>query len=153
MDMSKNIDDLYDLCETVSAEIHEANAKIRSAGGKLSGADLDYLDKLTHTQKSVLTSIAMIEADEGESEMMPFYGGGYRSFQGGGGGGGSNRGRSNRGAYRGRSNAQRRDSMGRFSRDDAKADMIADLQDMMQDAPDEQMRKKLQRFIGEIENV
>lgn len=150
MDMSKKIDDLYDLCDTVSAELHDANDKIKSAGGKLSGADLDYLDKLTHTLKSVLYSIDKIEADEGESEMMPFYGGGYRSFQGGGG---TNRGRSNRGAYRGRSNAQRRDTMGRFSRDDAKADMIADLQDMMQDAPDEQMRKKLQRFIGEIENV
>jgi len=42
--------------------------------------------------------------------------------------------------------------MGRKSRDDARADMVSDLRELMQSAPDEHMRKKLSRFISEIEN-
>lgn len=37
-----NIEDLHELCETISREIGEANEKIRKAGGKLSAGDVDY---------------------------------------------------------------------------------------------------------------
>ena len=37
-----NIEDLHELCETISREIREANEKIRQAGGKLSAGDVDY---------------------------------------------------------------------------------------------------------------
>lgn len=145
--MEKWLDDLYDLCETVSHEIGEANEKIRAAGGKLSGADVDYIDKLTHTMKSIKTTIAMAEAEErdGESGYYPYMGG-YRSYE--------------NGMRVGRSNARRRDSMGRYSRenrgysrDDAKSDFIDDVRELMRDAPDERIKMRFKDFIREIENV
>lgn len=93
--------------------------------GELTAGSLDTVDKLTHSIKSLETIIAMNE--HGES--------GYSPRQ-----------------YDGRRSYARRDSMGRYSRDDARADMIADLRELMQSAPDEHMRKKLSRFIAEIEN-
>ena len=155
--MEKWLDDMYDLCETVAKEIGEANEKIEAAGGKLSGADVDYIDKLTHTMKSIKSVIMLAENEEnGESGYYPYMGGyGYRSYENGGGGGGRS---TQRGG--GRSN-QRRDSRGRFSRenrggysrDDAIADMIDELRDLMQDAPDERTRRRFQQFISEIENA
>lgn len=146
--MEKWLDDLYDLCETVSHEIGEANEKIRAAGGKLSGADVDYIDKLTHTMKSIKTTIAMAEAEErdGESGYYPYMGS-YRPYD--------------NGMRGGRSNAQRRDSRGRYSResrhgysrDEARIDFIEDVRELMRDAPDEHTRMKFQRFIDEIENA
>ena len=133
-----NIEDLHELCETISREIGDANEKIRSAGGKLSGEDLTYLDKLTHTLKSLKTTIAMEEADNGESGMYPYYRG--RSY---------NDGMMNGGSY-----ARRRDSMGRYSsrysRDD---DMISELRELMQDAPDQKTKQEFQRFISKLEQM
>ena len=57
------INDLYDLCDVISDKIAEANEKIRRGGGELSGGDVDYIDKLTHTLKSIKAVIAMDEAD------------------------------------------------------------------------------------------
>ena len=68
------LNDLHEMCETLSRELAEANDKINSAGGKLSGSDLDYVDKLTHAIKSIKTTIAMIEAeDDGYSNHYPHY--------------------------------------------------------------------------------
>jgi hypothetical protein len=61
--MDKKLETLYDLCDTVSKELESANEKINSAGGELSAGDLGYLDKLTHTMKSLQTTIAVIEAE------------------------------------------------------------------------------------------
>lgn len=147
--MEKWLDDLYDLCETVAKEIGVANKKIEAADGKLSGADVDYIDKLTHTMKSIKTTIAMSEAEErdGESGYYPYMG--YRSYDDG-----------MRDSRRGRSGARRRDAMGRYSRDnrgysraDAREDMIDDLRELMEDAPDERTRMRFKEFIREIENV
>lgn len=143
--MEKWLDDMYELCETVSKEIGEANDKIEAAGGKLSGADVDYIDKLTHTMKSIKTTIAMAEAEEnGESGYYPYMGGyGYRSNRRGGQ---SYQRRDSRGRYS-------RENRGGYSRDDAKADMVDDLRDLMRNAPDEHTRMRFQRFIEEIENA
>lgn len=150
--MEKWLDDMYDLCETVAKEIGEANEKIEAAGGKLTGADVDYIDKITHAMKSIKTTIAMAEAEEnGESGYYPYMGGyGYRSNENGGGQSGRRGGRSN----------QRRDSRGRFSResreysrDDARDDMIDDLRELMRDAPDERTRMRFKEFIREIESA
>lgn len=107
---------------------------------ELTAGSLETIDKLTHSLKCIDTIIAMEEA--GQSNMYPY----MRSYAEGG--------QSNR-------RGQRRDSMGRYSsrnnrgysRDDARADMVSDLYALMQDAPDEQTRRKLQRFIGEVENA
>ena len=59
------INDLHEMCDTLSHELKEANEKISNGGGKLSGSDLDYVDKLTHALKSIKTTIAMMEAESG----------------------------------------------------------------------------------------
>lgn len=133
------IDEMYDMCDVLSRELGEANKKIMSSGGKLSGSDLDYVDKLTHAIKSLKTTIAMMES-EGYSGNYAYDGG--RSYRGGN-------------SYRGNSYAQRRDSMGRYSRrgyamDD---DMIAELHELMEQAPNEKTRQEFQRFIQKIESM
>ena len=144
------IKDLHELCETLSREIGETNEKIRKAGGKLSAGDLEYVDKLTHALKSVKATIAMME-DEGEgySSHYPYYMGG--SYDDGSMGG-------NR-SMRGRSYAQRRDSRGRYSNTYSRdgysrgGDMVEELRELMQDAPDERTRQEFQRFITKIETM
>ena len=134
--------DLHELCETLSREIGNANEKIRSAGGKLSAGDLDYIDKLTHALKSVKATVGMME-EEGYSG-YPYMG---RSYDDGMGN------RSYRGSYRG-SYAQKRDSMGRYSRGSSRdGGMVEELRDLMQDAPDERTRQEFQRFITKIESM
>ena len=135
------INDLHELCDTIAREIGEANEKIRNAGGKLSAGDVDYIDKLTHTLKSVKATIAMME-DEGGSyaDGNVYHGGIYR--------GGSYRG----GSYARGRNA-RRDSMGRYSsrgysRD---GDLVDQLHDLMQDAPNDQIKREMQRLAEKIE--
>ena len=109
------MDDLHALCETISNEIADANEKIHAAGGKLSASDVDYIDKLTHTMKSIKGVMHMEDGYSGTGYPM---GGSYDDR-------GSYR---MRGSYRdgsyargGRMNA-RRDSMGRYSRDDGMMD-------------------------------
>lgn len=59
--------DLHELYDTIGEAVVEASEKIRSGGGKLSASDADYVDKLTHTMKSLKAVISM---DDGRS-MMP----------------------------------------------------------------------------------
>ena len=131
-----NIEDLHELCETISREIGEANDKIRSAGGKLSGEDLTYLDKLTHTLKSLKTTIAMMEAEDGESGRysMPHYGG-YNY------GGSYRRGRDAMGRYTSRRG---------YSYDDG---MIEELRSLMESAPDERTKSEFRQFIAKMEKM
>jgi hypothetical protein len=136
-----NIEDLHELCETISREIGDANEKIRQSGGKLSGEDLTYLDKLTHTLKSLKTTIAMVEAEDGESgRYMPHSYGMY----------GTN------GGYNGNSYRRSRDSMGRYtsrrgySYDDG---MIEELRSLMESAPDERTKSEFRQFIAKMEKM
>ena len=123
------IKDLHELCDTISDAISEANEKIRSGGGKLSAGDVDYVDKLTHALKSIKATITMME-DEGYSSHYPYTG----SY--------------NHGSYRG-SYARRRDSMGRYSRND-----LADrMRGLMDDAPDEHTKREIQRMVDRLENA
>lgn len=140
------INDLHELCETISREIADANEKIRSAGGKLSGGDYDTIDKLTHALKSIKATIAMIEDEDGYSNRTyPDMGGSYRGYS-----------RNSRNGYsraRGRMNA-RRDSMGRYSggysRDDG---MVEELRGLMEDAPNETIKRDIQRIVDKIEQM
>ena len=136
-----NTKDLHEMCEILSRELGEANDKIRNGGGKLSGSDLDYVDKLTHALKSIKTTIAMAEADEGGSyDGDRMYSGRMYPY----------RGSYNDGSYRSGSYARRRDSRGRYAMD---ADMAAELRELMQKAPDEQTRMDFQRLIDKIERM
>ena len=61
----KLYDDLHGACELMSRELGEIVDKVDQNGGKMSGADLDVIDKLTHGIKSVKTTMAMMDAEDG----------------------------------------------------------------------------------------
>lgn len=133
--MHEKIEQLHELCESVMREVEKTNEKLRMAGGELSAGDMEYLDKLTHTLKSLKTTIAMMEAeDDGYSSDY-----GYTYARMGGNRGG--RGRSyNAGSYA----RQRRDSMGRYSRGE---DFKGMLEDAMAEAPNETIRQQLRSML------
>ena len=143
------IKDLHDMCEVISEEIADANRKIQQGGGKLSAGDIDYIDKLTHALKSIKTTIAMMESEDGYSgRYMPVYGGGMTYNRRN-----SNRGRSYRGSY-----AQRRDSMGRYSRedgysyDDGIAEIVEEMRGMMDTLPEEK-RREVEKFVNRMDRM
>lgn len=152
------INDLHELCETISREIGDANEKIRSAGGKLTAGDVDYIDKLTHTLKSVKATIAMME-DEGDYSGRSYadgQGGSYRGYSREGGSYRGGNGGSYRGSYaRGRGSNAQRDSMGRYSSRgySRENDLVDQLHDMMQDAPNEAIRRDIQRLAEKVEQM
>lgn len=160
--MEDKIKTLYELCETISRELEDANEKIRNAGGKVTAGDVDYIDKLTHSLKSIKTTIAMMESeDEGgySGRNMPMYGG--RSNRSGG----SYEGSYDGGSYaRGRGSNARRDSMGRYSREsgysrnesysyaDGMEELLTEMRGMMGDLPEEK-RREVQRFVDKMERM
>ena len=138
--MGLKYEDLEELCETLGHKVTEANDKIRMSNGDITGGDLEYVDKLTHALKSVKTTMAMMDAEDGYSRdgYSRDYGTQYMP---------SNR------KYMGYSNARgryaRRDAMGRYSR--GAEEMIEQVRDLMDKAPDEQTRHDLQRIMERID--
>ena len=148
------LNDFHEMFESLSRELGEANDKVKQAGGKLTGSDLDYINKLTHAIKSVKTTIAMMEAEDGESGTYPYMGRGSYTY--GNGGGSYNMGSYARGSYaRGRGSNANRDNMGRYSSRGYSRDgeMMAELRALMDDAPDERTRQEFQKFIEKIERM
>ena len=137
----------YDLKKMLCKELDDIT--YRSKNGRIENEhDLDIIDKLTHSIKSLETVIAMKEAqDEGESGYtMPHYMGDRRFVDR------SNRDddrMSNRMGRRGRSNMRRSNTDG-YSRH-TEDEMIEDLRDLMAEAKDEHTRIKFQRFIEDLE--
>ena len=119
---------MHKLMEYVCGELEELERKA-DKGGQLSAAEIDYADKLAHPKKNLLKS----------EEMMGEYSGDYRgSYRG-------SYGDRPYGSYRDgsyRSYAQRRDSMGRYSRDGMKEQ----IEGLMADAPNEQIKMELRRI-------
>lgn len=158
--MGKKVETLHKLCEALIEELEEYSKKIEKSDG-MSAGDLEAVDKLSHALKSVKTTIAMMESEDGEEgysgRYMPWYGGmAYESGRGGQGGGSSNRGgTSNRGgmssARRGRANNPT--GRNQYSRDGgysyAEEEFEMALQEAMNAAPDERVREKLQRIMDE----
>ena len=130
------IKELYDMKETVGQKIADANKKLHKAGGAMDMSDIEIVDKLTHAMKSLVTTCAMLEAEEDggySGDMMPTYGGNY-SGKGRRNGYGGER----RNGYSGR--------MG-YSRT---GDMREQLRQMMEDAPDEQTRMEIRNLIDRM---
>lgn len=143
------IEMLHELCETLTKELEDVNSKIGQSGG-MSAGDLEAIDKLTHSLKSVKATIAMMEQEGGYSTRYPMYyyeGNGSSNY----GGGNSNR---DGGSYRGGNSYRRgRDSMGRYtSRRGYSRDDFADrLREVMEEAPDEQTRQSIERMIQKMD--
>lgn len=137
---------MHKLIEYICDELDELEEKV-SKDHKLSMAELEYGDKLAHFKKSLLTAEAMEDADEysnSNGRMTPRY---YRD---------SNRNFMRTGT-RGNSYARKRDSMGRYSRDDGyymdAEGMVEQLRDLMEDAPNEQIRQEIQRLVTKVEKM
>lgn len=153
--MQKLYSDLSQMCNTLGEELSKANMKVDKAGGELSAGDLEYVDKLTHALKSVKTTKAMLESEMGidGSNGMGY---GYSRYDGPymGGMNGSYADRRGNSYAQGR-RGSRRDSMGRYSRNSSydNEEMISELRELMEVAPDEKTRMEFDRFIKKIEQM
>lgn len=130
---------VYDLKEMLCKELEEYGKK-----GELSAGTLDIVDKLAHTIKNLDKIIETYEEDEYSN-----YGGSYDN-----GGGMYNRGSYRDGSYaRGRGRNARRDSMGRYSSNgySRTGDMVEQLRNLMNDAPDDRTRQEIQNLVSRME--
>lgn len=135
------------LIKFVCDELDDLERKV-SKEGKLSMAEVEYMDKLAHTKKNLLKSDEMYE--QGYSGMM------YPRYYGDDGSYADGRSRNGGRSYaRGRGRNARRDSMGRYSRGYSMAadDMVEELRDLMEDAPDEKTRMEFEKFIRKVESM
>jgi hypothetical protein len=126
--------ELHELKEMLCKELEEYGKK-----GELTAGSLDVVDKLAHSIKNLDKIIDEYEEDEysnrGSYE-------GRRSYR-------------DRSYARGRGRNARRDAMGRYSSEGYSRadDMIGQLHELMEDAPDERTRMEMQKFISKMENM
>ena len=139
---------MHKLMEYVCDEMKELERKAEK-DGKLSMAEMQYLDTLAHTKKNLLKADEMSE--EGYSGMMyPRYYGDDRMD------GRSYRDERSYADDRSYARNRRRDSMGRYSRRGysmAADDMMDELRELMEKAPDEMTKREFRKFIDKIETM
>ena len=141
------------LCDFIKSELSEIDRKAKS--GKVSSAELEYADTLAHLKKNLLKSEEMMEEfDEGySSEMRPVDG----TMRGGSYRGGSYRYDGGMTYARGRGSRAKRDSMGRYSSERGYSmdgmEMADQLRDLMKDAPDESVRRDIERLLRKVEQM
>lgn len=131
---------MHKLCEYIDKELEELEHKA-GVGQKLSAGEIQYGDMLAHFKKSLLTNDAMEGYDEYSNDNRAMRD--NRSMR-------SMRGNS---MARGRAGNVRRDSMGGYSRDDALDDMVDELEELMEKAPDEQTKKEFRKFIAKMQTM
>lgn len=156
---------LEDMSEMLTKKLMEAREKAHVAGS-LSSGDIEYLDRLLHSIKSIKTTMAMIDAEDrgafadGGSERYDSYRScadrsyrdrAYRdrSYDDGSYDDGSyDEGSSER---RGRMRAKR-DSMGRYASSMSNHDrLLSELKEMMPNAPDDQTKQEISQLIKRLE--
>ena len=154
---------MHDLKDLLCAELEDYAEKGKKSG-KMSMGDLDSIHKLTDTVKNIL-KIDMLDGESGYSEDGAYIGEGRiygTSYDG-----------YDRGASyaRGRGRYAKRDSMGRYSRDDGymrrdvrgmrdgysrddgKAYMMEQLEDMMEDAENPAEKEALRRCMEALKRA
>lgn len=152
---------MHKLIEYVCEELESLEKK--AAKGSMSAAEIEYADKLASLKKNLLKGDMLYEEMGDYSGAMggmntPMMGGSYAR-------GGSNRDGSNRGdgsydgmSYaRGRGRNARRDSMGRYSSErgysrDA-SEMADELRELMEDAPDDSIRRDIEKLLRKVEQM
>lgn len=158
--MHEHMQSLCDSLEYAYRDLAKVNRQIRDAGGELNPSNVEYIDKLTHTIKSLETTKAMKEASE-DQERGEYgargdrggyglrYPGGYYpgsmypvgGYRDGYADGGMRDGYGMRGGY-GRN--QDRDAAGRYADDMGMRDK---LRTMMANTRDENTRQEIQRMM------
>lgn len=151
--------ELYELKEMLMKELEEYGRK-----GEMSAGSLEIVDKLSHAIKNLCKIIEAAEEEEGYSRRggSYYYEGGQggntntaRMGRGGSGGGSSYA----RGGGRGRGSNARRDSMGRYSRTGGSMyyrnadELVEQLEELMEDAPNEQIRQRMGQLVQELEQM
>lgn len=150
---------MHKLIEYVCDELEALEKK--AAKGSMSAAEIEYADKLASLKKNLLKGDMLYEEAGMDGEYSGNMGGGM-SYQRGDRGG--NRGGTYvdgmsyaRGDGRGRGRNARRDSMGRYSSEHGYSrdpqDMADQLRDLMEDAPDESVRKDIERLLRKVEQM
>ena len=150
---------MHKLIEYVCDELESLEKK--AAKGSMSAAEIEYADKLASLKKNLLKGDMLYDEMESDGEYSGNMGGGM-SYQRGDRGG--NRGGTYvdgmsyaRGDGRGRGRNARRDSMGRYSSERGYSrdpqDMADQLRDLMEDAPDESVRKDIERLLRKVEQM
>ena len=132
---------IYDLKEILCKELEEYGKK-----GELSAGTLDIVDKLAHTIKNLDKILECYEEKE-YSNTDPYYSGDM-SYRGGSYA-------SDRSYARGRGRNARRDSMGRYSSGgySRNADIVDQLRDLMNEAPDDRSRQEIQKLVSRMESM
>lgn len=147
---------MHKLMEFICDELEELERKAEKEG-KLSMAEVQYADTLLHMKKNLLKSEEMYEESE------------YSEARGGRGGSRRNSYEGMRRSYEGSSyedgsyarggENRRRDSRGRYSsrygRDYSRSadEMVEQIRELMQDAPDDKTRQEFQRLIEKLERM
>lgn len=130
---------LEELKEMLCEELEEYGTK-----DKLDMGGLEIVDKLAHAIKNIDKIMESEYSERGSYRGSYGYEGNYRGSYGDGSYRGNYGEESYRGSYaRGRGRNARRDSMGRY----ASADMRQEIERLMDEAPDEATRMKLERFM------
>lgn len=141
---------MHKLIDFVCDELEDIEQK--ASKGELSISDVQYADTLAHLKKNLLKSEEMMEEfDEGySSEMRPMNGtmrGGSYRYDGG----------MSYARGRGRGRNAKRDSMGRYSSERGYSrdgmEMADQLRDLMKDAPDESVRRDIERLLRKVEQM
>ena len=128
---------LYDLKDMLCEELEEYADK-----GKLDMGGLEIVDKLAHAIKNI---DKIIDKEDGYSERRYSERGAYENYRGSYG---DSYGREGYSTRRGRTGNVRRDSMGRYAR---ATDMRTEIERLMDEAPDEETRMKLERFMQSMQ--
>lgn len=154
---------MHKLIEYVCEELESLEKK--AAKGSMSAAEIEYADKLASLKKNLLKGDMLYDEMEMDGEYSGNMGG--MSYQRGGRGGnrGGNMGGSSyddgtsyaRGDGRGRGRNAKRDSMGRYSSERGYSrdgqEMADQLRDLMEDAPDESVRRDIERLLRKVEQM
>lgn len=142
---------MHKLVEYICDELEELERKADKEG-KLSMAEVQYMDTLAHAKKNLLKAEEMSDEEGYSNRMYPRYYGTSRDSYADGR---SYDGRSYEGRSYARGRGARRDSMGRYSRGYSMADedMMSELHELMEKAPDDTTKREFQKFISKIESM
>ena len=133
------------ICRYIDRELEEYENKVAN-GGKLSRTEIEDGKNLAKFKMALLTNEAM----EQEGYSGDWDGIAYESERM------VRRGRDGMSNARGRGSNAKRDRMGRYSSEDgysraeAKEEFLEKVYDLMDEAPDEHTRKKIERFASEM---
>ena len=134
--MDKKLNTLYELCETVEMELEELNNKVGRNKG-LTSSEAEWLKTLTESLVNIKCAIEKIEEMDGMSNdwgMTPS----------------ERRRMSNRSMANNRMNNRPRTSYNNSYGNDAKMDFMADVESLMNRAPDEHTRMKVERMLNDL---